>query len=312
MSGGDKETGKQTTTSTLAPGVSAGLTSAMNDANNLYKSGTMFTPYGGATVVGPSAQTTAANNAIQSGVAPAAATLNSSFQNIGQIANGTGYNAEQNDALTQLRAYANGSMSGMNNPAFQAVVKQGQTAAMDAVNAGASAAGRYGSGIAQGNVAREVGDVTNRALANQMNIDTQNQLGAVSGLFSAGQQGTQNRFTAAGMLPGLYDATLDPQRALAGVGAQVEDLAGRQQGAAQSYWQQQQDQKRSSIEWLAALAGGQGNLGGSTTTTGSKPGVNPFLAGLGGAAYGYDKSTEGNGGTGALIGGGLGLLGSMF
>lgn len=343
MSGNDRNTGTQTQSSTLPAGTMNALNTSSTGAQNLYDSGNLFRPYTGSTVVGYDPATTRAQSMTYNAVDTGAPQLRNSFGNIAGISNSGGLNDTQNSAIGQIQGiangangsysesnlarYADGSQIGASNPAFEQVLRRTQTDAQDAVNRGASAAGRYGSGIAQGNVAREVGGVTASALSNQYNQDVANQfnanslldaqrmgnknlqLSAVGDLFNAGQQGQQNTFTAAGMLPTLFDSTLDPARAVAGIGAQNEDYMTRMKNDELRIWQEQQDQQRKSLEWLNAIATGSGNLGGSQTTTASAPGTNPFLAGAGGAISGFG-STGSLGG--ALLGGGAGLLGSLF
>lgn len=106
------------------------------------------------------------------------------------------FNSYQDAALKNTQGLANSKFDLNANPAFQQVLQQAQNAARDSVNISAGGAGRYGSGVHQGNLASEVGDLTSRMVGNeyqnwQNRRDTANQ-----NLFNMGQSGINTQQAA--------------------------------------------------------------------------------------------------------------------
>lgn len=329
MSGGGSKTQSVTTSSPELPeNVKGAMGSSLGSAQNLFDSGSLYKPYTGSTVVpysgnsqdGMSGTLTRAN-----WWQPA---LDKSFGDVWDFTQGTGFNSPQNNAMdslqgmisgpegSQMRAYASGEyLDGSNNPYFSKVVDRAAESARNAVDMNAAGAGRYGSGTNQQILAREVGDLTNRAYSGQYNQEVQNMMGAsglrqsmVGDLFNAGQQGLDNKARATNMLDGAYNLALQPSQQRMAVGAMQEDLTARQMNDQLRIWQEQQQQPMKAAEWLSGMASGQGQLSGGQTQTIQTPKTSPFMAGLGGAATGFGVG----GPMGAAIGGGAGLLGSLF
>lgn len=280
---GDK---KQTTTTNNAPWSAAqpALTTALTGAQQLYKDGVGSKVYTGSTVIPWDQQTKQGMNAITAGANAniGGEGLSGQYQDV--INNG-GYNADQLAALNNTKATANSNFDINSNPAFMQVLQQTQDAARNGVNASASGAGRYGSGIHQQTLGNTLGDVTNRAVAQEYNNWQNRRDAANSNLFNMGQTGFGNLGTA-------YTGMQAPANSLMQVGAMNEDLATRQMNDRLRVFNEQQNKPWEQLGRLNAIASGAGQMGG--TQTQSQPGQNPFLSALG---YGAT---------------GLGLLGGMF
>ena len=256
---------KTTTTQNSAPWKESQpvLKQGLSEAQRLYNSGTGAQVYTGSTVVPWDAKTQQGM-----GIITDAANANSGGQGTsGQfqsIINNGGYNAGQLEALNNTRAVANGSFDLNSDPGFQQVVDL----ARNNVNAGASGAGRYGSGIHQQTLGNTIGDLGARQYQSwQARKDAAN-----SNLFNMGQQGIGNLSTA-------YSGLQAPAQSLMQVGAMQEDLATRQLNDKLRIFNEKQNKPWENLSRLNAIASGAGQLGGSQTT--SQPGQNPFLSALG-------------------------------
>lgn len=285
MSGNDKQ---QTTTQNTAPWGAAqpALKTGLNQAEKLFKADPtgQKSVYTGSTVVPWSSQTNQGMNLVQNAANANAggAGVSGQFQD---IINQGGFSDAQNIALGNTRATANSTFDVNANPAFQQVLQQAQGAARDSVNLSAGGAGRYGSGVHQGNLANEVGDLTARMVGSEYQNWQNRRDSANSNLFNMGQQGIGNLGTA-------YQGLSLPSQDLMQVGAMNEDLATRQMNDKLRVFNDKNNAPWSQLGRLNAIASGAGTMGGSTTT--AQPGQNPFLTALG---YGTT---------------GLGLLGGMF
>lgn len=231
------------------------------------------------------------------------------------------FNSYQDAALKNTQNIANSSFNINSNPAFQKVLQQAQGAARDSVNLSAGGAGRYGSGVHQGNLASEVGDLTSRMVGQEYNNwqnrrDAANsnlfqmgqtgigtQMNANTGAANIGQQGLANRQNTQNAIFGMgqagvgnlgtaYDGLGKPAQDLMQVGAMNEDLATRQMNDRLRLFNDKANAPWNQLARLNAIASGAGSLGGTQTT--AQPGQNPWLTGLG---YGAT---------------GLGLLGGLF
>lgn len=271
-------TGKQTTTASSEPwsGAQPALKTGIANATNLFNSGVGSKVYTGSTVTPWSKQTTAGMGAMESAARANMGGRGLSGMYQGIINNG-GYNSAQQNALGNIRQVANSSFDINSDPGFQQVMRNAE----NAVNANASAAGRYGSGTHQGNLAREIGDLGARQFQNwQSRRDAANQ-----NLFGMGQQGINN-------LGAAYQGMNAPVQDLFKVGSMNEDLANRVMNDKLRIFDSTQNKPWENLARFNAIASGAGQLGGTQTNT--QPGQNPFLAGLG------------------ALSGGLGLLGSFF
>lgn len=279
----DGDSNKQTQASSSEPWPAAQplLKQGLADASGIYKS-TAFNPYPGSTVVPFSGQTTQSMQDQTSYANALKPNFGAAFDAVaGNVYNG-GLNDTQRGVVNRLTGQATQAFNPNDNPGFQSVLKQATDSAGQAVDMGASAAGRYGSGIHQGNVAREVGNVAGQLTSNAYN-DFQNRRDAANtSLFNAGQQQYNNINSAPDALGSAYQSLLMPSQTLAGVGAQNEDLAGRQMNDQLRQWQGTNDAKKNALEWLMAIGSGAGSLGGSSNTTAQGPKPNPFGQVVGG------------------------------
>lgn len=278
--GGDNE---QTTQSSSEPWGAAqpNLKLGLQDAATLYKSGGAAPVNTMSTVVPFSQQTTQGMDAMQ-----ANATANMNGQGLsGQaqsILGSGGYNPAQRQSMDYLSQVGTNPYDLSGNSAYQGYRSNFLDDVQNRVNAGASAAGRLGSGD---NTGRLVSELTNAGNTLDMSQFARNdQLN--SQRFGMGQQGIQNLSTA-------YDLQNLPIQDLQQVGNAYEDLYGRQLNDQLRISQEQQTAPMRAIEWLNAISSGAGSLGGTSTSTAQVPGQNPLLSGLG---YGLT---------------GLGLLGGL-
>lgn len=285
MSGGSKQ---QTTTTNNAPWSAAqpALKLGLNQATKMFNADPTGKKsiYSGSTVVPWSSQTQQGMGLVSknAGANSGPRGLSQQYQN---VINQGGYNDAQHSAVSNTRDVANSSFDINANPAFQQVLQQAQGAARDSVNLSAGGAGRYGSGVHQGNLASEIGDLTSRMVGNEYTNWQNRRDSANSNLFNMGQQGIGNLGTA-------YQGLGLPAQDLMQVGAMNEDLATRQMNDKLRLFNDKNNSGWNQIGRLNAIASGAGQMGG--TQTQSQPGQNPFLSALGYAS------------------GGAGLLGSFL
>lgn len=343
---------KQTTTSSSEPweGAQPTLKNSLRMANTVAGNDNLWEPYTGSTVVPWSpdsmqAMTNIANNAranmdnrgasggynyvlnnggltadqsaglrYQRSIADAGGyndamrSAQTGFQN---LANAGGLNATQKAAIANTTNLANSQYA--ITPELQAVLDQTGAQAADQVNLGASAAGRYGSGLHQGSVAKNVGDVTSRAiLSDYQNFQARrdaannnlfqmgqtgqgNVMSALGNIGNIGQTGISNLSGAANSIANLgqqglnnigtaYTGLNAPAQDLMTVGAMNEDLATRQMNDKLRIFNESQNLPKQRAEWLNAIGSGAGSLGGTSRQT--QPGTNPFLSALGYGASG--------------------------
>lgn len=271
---GGRPTSTSTNTTTPWEPAQPALRTGLTDAQNLYAGG-----IGGAidttSHVIPFANQT--NTALNAGQRTATQNINGNglsgqYQN---IINSGGYNQNQQQALNGIRQTATGGFNPYANEGFGSVLKQAQDSAMEGVNMNAAAAGRYGSGVHQGSVAREVGNVTGGLLNNEWNNFNQRRDGAQSALFNAGQQGQEN-------LGAAYQGMQAPLNTLRGIGAEYEDLATRGMNDRSRIFDAQNNMPWMQLARLNGIASGAGTLGGSSSGTATAPGQNPFGSIFGG------------------------------
>ena len=234
------------------------LNSAMKDARGLYNQGVgkKVTPFDAATKQGMNAALSNAN-----------ANLNGQGLSgqLQSIVDQGGYNNDQMTAVKNWQSQANAAFDPNSDPAFQSILSKMQNDARNQVGMSASAAGRYGSGIAQGAVARNVGDVTNNMLSAEYNRWRNSRDAANNSLFNAGQG-------AMGNLTSAYSGLNAPIADLMKVGTMKEQMAQRKASAPWDY-----------INNAIGTANLTSGYGKKTANDGS----NPFLNAIGGAATGY-------------------------
>jgi hypothetical protein len=117
-----------------------------------------------------------------------------------------------------LGRIANGTQLGSNNPAFVQAVGQAGTDAANGVNSAFAAAGRGGSPGQDYQVGKGVAAAEAPLLANQYNVDLNNQMQAAQNLYGAGnqtygllnannQQGNANMMAGAGLSQDALNAS---------------------------------------------------------------------------------------------------------
>lgn len=318
MSGGDSSppTRNQTTTTVQnnEPPAYAkpALEKASKESLRLYDEGKGFKPFQESLVVDFSDPT----KQMQSGLLAKADQFEGDLTRPMDFARDTldrgGYNDQQTAALGQLQNIATGGAMGTDDTAFRNVLAESQQAAVDAVNDMAMRNGRVGSAAHQGIVAKNVGDVTSRALMGQLAQDRARQDNAIQSLFNAGQQGQTNMMGAANYIPAAFDATMAADQVRGGVGSMYEDLATRELNDEARLFDANQNEEINRLANFSALASGAGRMGGTSTSTATGPGQyqpsqpSALQRGLGGAMMGF-------GGGGGLLGAGLGAgLGLLF
>lgn len=260
----------QTSTTTSEPADwQKGLYNTLsNDTLTAYQSGALAPVNTMSTVVPYADQSTTAFNAMESN---ATANMNGSGLSgpAQSILNNGGYNAAQQSSMDYLNGIGTNPYDLSNNEAYQAYRSNTLDDVQNRVNAGASAAGRLGSGDNTGRLVSELTNAGNTLDMNQFSrMDALNSERA-----SLGQQGISNLSTA-------YDLQNLPIQDLQTVGSAYEDLYGRQLNDELRIAQEQQNAPLTSLQNLAALASGSGQFG-TTTSTAQVPGQNPLLTGLG-------------------------------
>lgn len=256
---------KTTTQSNSEPWKAAqpALKTGINAAQGLYNSGVGSQVYTDSTVVPWDQKTVQGQNAITDSANANIGGNGLSGQLQGVINNG-GYNAGQLEALNNTRSVANGSFDINSDPGFQQVADL----ARNSVNAGASGAGRYGSGIHQQTMGNTIGDLG----ARQYQAFQQRKDAANSNAFNMAS-------TAFGQLGNAYSGMQAPAQDLMKVGGMQEDLATRTMNDKLRIFNEQQNKPWENLSRLQAIASGAGQLGGSTTQ--SQPGQNPWLQAAG-------------------------------
>jgi hypothetical protein len=281
MDGGSTKT-TQNTNSEPWPAAQPVLKQGLNDAQGIYNNGQSFQPYMGSTVVPFSEQTQQGIRGTLDRASSSQNALDRNFNRIDANAQNNGLNATQQGVEQRLTDMARNPFNVNDNPAFQNVLKQATDSAGQAVDMGASAYGRYGSGIHQGNVAREVGNVAGNLTNNEYNDWKNRRDAANASLFNIGQQQQNNILSNSDALATAYGYQQQPNRDLMNVGSMYEDLAGRTLNDKLRIWQGQQDAPKNALQWLQAIGSGAGSLGGTGSTTAQGPSASPFGQVLGG------------------------------
>jgi hypothetical protein len=281
MTGSSKQT-TQTTNSAPWAGAQPALNTALSGAQSLYNSGVGSQTYGGQTYANPSQGS--------SDAAYASARLGYGNTNgnglSGQlqgVINNGGYNDAQLNSLNNTKGLANSQWSV--SPELQKIIDQTNTDANTNVSLANSAAGRYGSGQANGAIADAVSKNTNNLLYSDLNNFNTRKDAANSNLFNMGQTGFGN-------LGAAYQGQQAPIQNVAQFGQYMDNITTNQLNDQLRLYNDSQNKPWENLSRLNAIASGAGQLGGSSTQ--SQPGSNPFLTALG---YGAT---------------GAGLLGSFF
>lgn len=360
MSGGSKKTQTTVQSNEPYKAAQPLLNSAIGGAQNLLKSGVGQQVYTGSTVIPFAQQSTQGMNAIQSQASAAMRpggfsgqmgnvinqggftgqqqsavnALNPFMSGRGDVStsaiNSLGNQAMNNPFMDQvmgpsmseqnLSGIASGGFLNREDPNFERVLARASENAANSVNMSLAGAGRYGSGVHQGNLARTVGDLQADARLGQYNTERDRQVQANSlidqqrlantGLgMGAYQTGINQALSAAGTSAGLQGQNADrrlgaisqgfnagqqafnnmptayqnqqmPAQNMMDIGAMYEDLAGRLKNDELRIFNEAQNAPWDQLARANAIAGGAGQFGTSTNTA-QTPGQNPFATGLG-------------------------------
>jgi hypothetical protein len=226
--------------------------------------------------------------------------------------------AEQN-----LSDTAGGLRIGQNNEHMMRALDMAAEKAGHAVGSAMSGAGRYGSGVHQGTLAREVGDIYSRGLMQSTENDLNRQMAATGAIDQArqgyggmqlsalgGRTGVEganiaNRAGAAGqysdtlfrgadnaMRYGLSAPAIDEMRyagdeRLLQIGAAQRGELQQENAANQSYFNEMRDAPYGALSrYTSIINGSPGGAAGFGTATSTVPQGSPLLGALGGAMSG--------------------------
>ena len=249
------------------------INQALSDALNAYKQGVGSSVFTGSTVIPFARQTMQGMGGTMQTANWNANNPNGMTAQSKDIIRQGGLNDAQMGALKQMQQTAGSSYNMNANPGFADVLKKVQQDTAQNVNMNAAAAGRYGSGIHEGVLGREIGNVTNQMVSNDYNNWLGRRDAAVGNVFNAGQTGQQN-------MAGAYNNMNLPNQSRMAVGSMYEDLAKRQMDDRLRIFNEKQNGPWDQIGRLM----GVGNLTSSyapRSTTSTAPGPNPLLQTLG-------------------------------
>jgi hypothetical protein len=280
MSKGDNST-RAVTSAEPWSGVKKPLTAAVGDATSLYNKGAPGY-YPGQTVAPMSGYT--------SGALDWMAQRAQAGSPLTQAGQGELTKTLQGSYLDAGNPYFNQAVQS----AIRPVTEQYQNVVMPGIQSAFSDAGRYGSGAHQG-------------MVNQANTDYQRNIGDISSNMAyqnfADERG--NMLKAGLLAPEMAQQDYFDINQLGAAGAGFDQFNQANIDADVNRYNYEQNKD---TQWLSNYMGllQQAPWGKSITETPPRP--NPFTSALGGAGIGGDIG----GPYGALIGGGLGLLGSFF
>lgn len=298
--GGSKTQNTQTTNEPWGAAQPA-LRTSINAAQSLYNHGIGSTPYTGSTVVPFSRQTTAAQGMAEHVARQGYETLSANMARIERLMADRGLTDLQRQSVDQLTPMASGAYLTRNNPFTQAVVDRTGEQMAHRIGELAGASGRYGAGAHQGVLAREIGDMANRAYQDDYNRERGYMQDAIGSVFNAGQQQRTNQIGDTRAIVDAYNARLSPTKTLYEVGSQFEDLATRQKNDELRLFNETQNAPWDNLARLNAVAGGAGRLGSSSQVQAQGPSA--FQRGIGGAVAGSPFGPIGMalGGLGGLL-----------
>lgn len=272
------------------------LKSILGEAEGAYNKGKNAQFFPGSTVTPFANQTLEALRRMESRANAGSAGIDSANRAVIQQLSG-GYD---NPALAYLDKSARGDFLN-SNPYLDATFNNAADKVQSRVNSQFSGAGRFGSGAHQGVMQEGLGDLATQIYGGNYAQERGNQLQAQMGLGSLFGQGQDQQLQAAGMAPGLFEASFAPDQALGKVGGAFEqqygnvlkDLMARYDFNQNNQWNQLA--KYASLTQPIAASGGR--QAGTTTQSQSA------LPGLLGAALSIGT---------APMTGGTSLFGNLF
>jgi hypothetical protein len=263
----------QTTSQTSEPWGAAQphLGSTLAGAADLYGRGVGGGVFKGSTVVPYSRQTTHAQDLDEELAYSLVSPTKSYLGEATNLAMDGGLNTLQQGAIDRLTPMADGKML-TGNPYAEDIIKLNARDMGDAINLSSSGAGRYGSGAHQELLAQNIGDMASKARFDNFNTERGYQQDAIGSLFNAGQQQRDNIGTAGSVLSNAMEMRNMPSNLLRGVGAEMEDLYGRNINDRLRIFDAEQNAPWEQLGRYNAIATGAGQMGGTTQGTAQMPG----------------------------------------
>ena len=208
------------------------------------------------------------------------------------------------------------------NPFLQTQIDNAISGAVNQAASQYALGGRLGSGAFGSALGAGVTSAAAPILAQQVEADRAAQMQAAGQLISAEQQNRARQMQAAGLAPQLANQRFADLAALEAVGGQQRQLSQAQIQAQQDFIN---ELNAAQMSKFGALASAAGLTPSAMNTSATQPGVSPLAGAAGGALTGAalgsffpTAAASASGATGfgasfgpmgALVGGGLGLLG---
>lgn len=180
-------------------------------------------------------------------VAPGQTTTDS-WTNALSAANNPGYTNSVNGALSSLGGVARGDYLNNSNPYFEANLQKTLNDTSSGINAGLGASGRLGSNLQVQSLSEGLGNVSNAARSQQYETERDRQV------------------QAAGMLPGLYQAGLQPSTVQAQIGAAQDANASAARQGEYDLFSRQANGQTDLLAKLSAILAGNADAAGSNTS----------------------------------------------
>ena len=303
-----------TQASTPWQGAQPALQQAISGAQNLYGNDIGFAPYGGPMQATVDPRTAAGLENIvglAQGERYGSAGVNAAVQQALAMQQNQGLTSGQQNFVIPGMQNVYTQASTQENPYLQAQIEANNRRIADKINAGMSAAGRYGSGAHTDVMARSLAEAANPLLAQDYAMRQQLRMQALGGLQGVYGGGLDVMGKYAQLIPTLEEARYAPSDRMLGVGQYYMDREQQALANQIAQWNAAQARPWEQISRLNAIASGAGGLGGTKVTT--TPSTAPPLSSriLGGAIAGGGLGSMfglPGAGIGALGGGLLGLL----
>lgn len=278
------------------PYLQTGFQQALGNLNNprQFYPGATYVPFSGQSEAAMGMlEGRATNNPLSQGLGDYALGNMSANPGLGSVMDQGAFGALQGTARGDM-LNANPYLDQMFGEASRAVTDRFNEAVMPSINSAFSRAGRTAddthglvAGEAAGGLADALGGMAANIYGGNYAQERSNQLNAATGLGNMGLglygQNLGNQRFAASMLPTANQMQLGDIQGLAGVGQQVEGMAGNVLQDAISRHQFDQTEPDDALgRYIAAI---QGNYGGQSVST-TDPGSNPVAGALGGGLAG--------------------------
>ena len=280
---GDTKTTTQTSSSDPWEEAQPYIKTGLQDAGSVYSDASAWQPNTMSTVVPYSDQTTQGMNAINSQADSAMSGPNAfsnGFNFLTDLTGNGGLTGDQKTVNDMWMKTASGDELGATNPYFEDVLKRTMGDSRDNWNLSVAGAGRYGSPAHAGTMTDRMGGISSAMRMAEYNNQQGRMDNARTSAAGMGQQGVTNMFGANAQAPQAWQNMQTPARDKMMLGSMNEDLMARVMEDQNRIFTETRDAPKTAVEWLNALAGGAGSLGGSKTGTMQTPTPNPFLGAL--------------------------------